>query len=382
MGKYIQDLGRVARGNLRAILTGTYKEGKTDLNTLGDLALLRLDRKTATPSLKGVPKLTKSQKRAVRRFYDPYIRRVTDRYHRLYTWESGGRFCPGYLPEDLFFMDVDRYFSDREEARYLDNKCYYYRLFSNVKQPEPVAMRVGKIWLDGCLHPAAPGKILELLKKEPEVVVKRATGSEGGFGVDFLEGKNLCADFIKLMKTLSCDVVVQRPVRQHPQMAAFHKESVNTLRVVSLLARDKVKIYGVILRIGVGKDRVDNSSRGGVICGVKRDGSLGQIGVLHNGKVLRRHPDGGYLFSEKRVPCLDKVCRLVREAHGFLGHFRLVAWDVAVDENGEAVLIEANLSLGGINDLQVCTGPLFRKDTEKILREVYRGRRRKWTTLF
>jgi hypothetical protein len=72
---------------------------------------------------------------------------------------------------------------------------------------------------------------------------------------------------------------------------------------------------------------------------------------------------------------------LVREAHSFLGHFRIAAWDVTVDEAGEAVLIEVNLSLGGINDMQVCTGPLFGEDTGRILAEVY-GNRRKLNTLF
>lgn len=267
---------------------------------------MRIDRKVVTPPLKGVPKLTRRQKKAVRQFYRPYVRRLSDRYHRIYTHESGGRFYPEYMPEDLFFLDVDRYYSHREEARYLDNKCYYYRLFSNVKQPELVVMRMGKIWLDGHLRPIAKGEILKLLGREPEVVVKRAVNSQGGFGVDFLKGKSLCREFAELIKTIPCDVVVQRPVRQHPQMAQLHKESVNTLRVVSLLSQDKVKIYGMIQKIGVGGDRVDNSSHGGVICGVGKDGRLGGFGVLHNGKVIHRHPDGGIFFRKKVCHILGK----------------------------------------------------------------------------
>ena len=64
-----------------------------------------------------------------------------------------------------------------------------------------------------------------------------------------------------------------------------------------------------------------------------------------------------------------------------MGHFRLVAWDVTIDEQGEAVLIEANLTLGGINDVQMCSGPLFGKDTKKILDEVFRGKRKATTLL-
>lgn len=380
MEKYTQDFCTAMRDNIRCILTGKYEEGSTDLNTLGNYALMRIARVLAKPFLRDVPRLTGRKKRAVRQFYRPYVRRIPERYHRIYTGKSGGRFCPEYIPEDLFFMDVDRYYSDREEARYLDNKCYYYRLFPQIRQPGLVAMRIGRSWLDGSMRLAAPREVLGLLRQEPEVVVKRAVNSQGGFGVDFLGGAGLVPDFRRLIRTIPCDVVIQRPVRQHPQMAELHEGSVNTLRIVSLLSGNQVKVYATVVRIGTGGARVDNGSSGGIICGVQEDGSLGSFGTFCNGEVIRRHPDKGYLFSQKKVPNLERAYGLVREAHAILGHFRLVAWDVAIDRDGEAVLIEANLSLGGIKEIQVCTGPLFGEDTEKILGEVYRGRRRKWTT--
>ena len=126
---------------------------------------------------------------------------------------------------------------------------------------------------------------------------------------------------------------------------------------------------------------MDNGCHGGIYCGVHSDGRLGEIGALDNGEVLYTHPDLGYRFSDKKVPCLGKAIKLVKQAHSFLGHFRLVSWDIAIDEEGDAVLVEANLSLGGIDDVQVCTGPLFGRDTKKILDEVFDSRKRKWTTL-
>ena len=52
-------------------------------------------------------------------------------------------------------------------------------------------------------------------------------------------------------------------------------------------------------------------------------------------------------------------------------HFRSIAWDIAIDENGTPVLIEANFCRGGIDSLQVNNGPLYGKDTKKILDEVF-----------
>ncbi|MDO4292950.1 MAG: sugar-transfer associated ATP-grasp domain-containing protein [Eubacteriales bacterium] len=370
--------------NIRCIITGNYIEGRTDLNTLCNLALIRIDRKTVTPSIKGLPKLSGAQKKQIKRLYGPYVRHMTDRYHRYYTHASG-IFRPDYLPEELYVTRVDRYFSDRQEARFLDNKCYYYRLFSNVKQPEAVGMRIGKSWLDAGLQAVTWETLRERLAKEPELVVKRAVNSQGGSGVSFLDEKDSAERLRRLdslVGQIPCDLVIQRPVRQHPGLMRLHPESVNTLRIVSLLTQDKVKICAVCLKIGVGKERVDNGCHGGIYCGVRPDGSLRARGVLDNGQTVERHPQLGYRLAEQKVPCLKQALALVRRAHPFLGHFRLISWDVAIDEKGEAVLIEANLSLGGINDVQITTGPLFGRDTKRVLNEVFGGKRRRWSTWF
>lgn len=370
--------------NIRCIITGNYREGKTDLNTLCNPALIRIDRRTVTPSVKGLPRLSRTQRAQIKRLYGPYVRHMTDRYHRYYTHMSGV-FRPDYLPEELYATQVDRYFSHREEARFLDNKCYYYRLFSNVKQPEAVGMRIGGSWLDGGLQPVSWKWLKEILAGEPELVVKRAVNSQGGEGVSFIEGGSSgerLGRLTSLIEQIPCDLVIQRPVRQHPELMRLHPESVNTLRIVSLMTEDKVKICAVCLKIGVGKERVDNGCHGGIYCGVRPDGTLRARGVLDNGHTVERHPQLGYRLADQRVPCLGSALALVRKAHSFMGHFRLISWDVAIDGKGEAVLIEANLSLGGINDVQITTGPLFGRDTKRLLDEVFGGKRRRWSTWF
>ena len=54
-----------------------------------------------------------------------------------------------------------------------------------------------------------------------------------------------------------------------------------------------------------------------------------------------------------------------------IAHFRLVSWDIAIDDKKEAVLIECNLSLGGSDDVQVVNGPFFGEWTKQVLDEVY-----------
>ena len=367
---YINDFLKTLAVNISVYIKGDFKEGVQDPNLLGNLALRRLDRKSVTPSLKNIKKLTPAQKSELKRFYSPYIRNVTDRYHRLYT-DKTGVFTPRYIPEELFFTRIDRFYSDREEARFLDNKCYYYRLFSNIKQPGLVVMRVGSSYLDDSLASIGEDTAAELVGRQAEVVLKRAVNSQGGYGVEFYSGSDLKNRFRDIMRSVDGDVVIQLPVKQHSAFSRLHPESVNTMRIVSLLTDDCVKVYAVCLKIGVGKERRDNGCHGGIYCGVEKEGRLKKLGILDNGTVLFSHPQLGYRFEDITLPFVDKAVALVKQAHPFVGHFRLVSWDVAIDEDGEAVLIEANLSLGGINNVQICNGPLFGDDTEKILGEVF-----------
>ena len=185
--------------------------------------------------------------------------------------------------------------------------------------------------------------------------------------------------FVKAIRSLKKDIVIQKTVRQHPELARLHPESLNTMRIVSLLIDNRVEILSRSLKIGAGKSRLDNGCSGGMYCGIRADGTLGRLGALDNGTVVTHHPDLGYQIEGIKVPCLEKCDAMIKRIHQVLGHHRLVSWDVAVDSLGDAVLIEANMGFGGSDDVQVVNGPFFGKYTKRVLEEVYgtTGKRRK-----
>lgn len=53
-------------------------------------------------------------------------------------------------------------------------------------------------------------------------------------------------------------------------------------------------------------------------------------------------------------------------------YFRMVSWDIAIDEMGEAHMLEANFAKGSVNFHQLSNGPLFGEDTKAILDEVFK----------
>ena len=370
---------RIFYDNLMAILTGNFAEGETELNDLCDLALVRIDRHFETPPPSIAPKLSAEEVRRIRGFYRKYISFLSPRFHQLYTGVSGGRFSVRYLPEDFYLTTVDPYFTDRLCSKLEDNKCLYYSVYREIKQPEFLMMKKDGLWQDADGKALSDEEMKELLKKENQAVLKRAVCSEGGAGVYFLSGEHLYEQLMEQMADIPCDVVLQKKLRQHPLMSALHPESVNTIRLLSLYTDGQVRIYSAAVRIGVGESHTDNGMTGGIYVGLHSDGRLKKMGCTSKMQTMETHPDLGYRFEGHQIPSFDKVKELVKKAHKMTGHFRLTSWDVAVDESGEAVLIEPNYSMGGINELQIVNGPLFGSDTEKILDEVFAQRRKRLT---
>ena len=314
-------------------------------------------------------RLTAAQKKEIRAFYAPFF--TPDLiYHELYL-QLTGRFDVRFLPDDVFSNVVDRYYNDGRRAVILENKCYFDRMFEGIPLPETLASRVNGFWSS----PASGQVPFDTIVGELEgrgAVIKQAWGSSGGHSVVFQEH---CTEeaLQKAVRGISEDIIIQKPVEQHEVLAGINATSVNTVRVLSLLTRDGVKILSCFLRCGRAGAHVDNTSSGGFACGIDPDGRLRKYAYTRNDytNAVTEHPDSHVVFEGLYIPSWDKMIDMVRRAHPQSPHFRMVSWDIAVNREGDPVLIEANLN-GGVNRThQILNGPVFGDDTERVLREVY-----------
>ena len=316
-------------------------------------------------------KLTKEQKKQMNDFYSKYVK-ITDISHRFYT-EKTGEFSPYYLPMDIYLNCVDEYYDNRDESKVMDNKCYYYTIFPGIPQPEAVIFRIGGLWYSSNMELVSFEEAGKLLSMEEASFAKQATASYGGKGVMYIskEKGDVLQQFDEFLKHAKGDIVVQKPVKQHKDISNIFPHSVNTMRIISLLSQDGVKIYSSILRLGVGEEKVDNASRGGVTCGINDDGTLKARLYKLNGERYDAHPTNGFKTEGYQLPGYEAAKALVKKAHPMVPHFKLVSWDIAITEEGEAVLVEANLAKGSSEFHQLNNGPLFGEDTPKILDEVF-----------
>lgn len=180
-------------------------------------------------------------------------------------------------------------------------------------------------------------------------------------------------DALEIPGEIDTDILIQRELFQHADLAAFNPTSVNTLRLYSVLDKTgKTKVYSSVLRVGVGDTRVDNYSSGGISCGIDQNGTLRKYGYYKSGERTDKHPVSGIVFNGYVIPSYDKAVDLVKKAHPMVPHFRSVSWDIAITNTGDVILIEANMSRGGVDLLQLSNGPLFGEDTKMILDEVFK----------
>lgn len=318
--------------------------------------------------------LTKEQEKEVLSFYKPYAKPSLV-FHRYFTGVSGS-FYPSYIPQDLYVGYIDPYFNDIIAAKYYDNKTNYDALFHDIPQPNTILKRVNGIWLD-CNNRPLPNadyhQIDDQLSVGTGCFVKEAQKTAGGSGVTYIpQGQFSFQKVLDITKQYDTDFIVQEELIQHEAIARLHASSLNTLRMYSVLGKDgNATIYSAVVRMGSGDAKLDNYSAGGLTCGIQPNGHLRKYGYNKKFEKMECHPTSKVVFSEYEIPNYQGAVELIKKAHPMIAHFRSIAWDIAIRQDGVPVLIEANLCRGGIDSLQLNNGPLYGNDTKKILDEVF-----------
>jgi hypothetical protein len=318
--------------------------------------------------------LTKEMKQEAKAFWAKY-RSVPLLYHNFYT-EKYGEFHKEYIPDEIYYNNLQPYFNHYRLAKALDNKCYYHKMFQGINQPKVVAYRLNGFWYaeDQMLLGGAK-EAFEIVAREKEVFIKRATDSGGGHGVQYLNCEGITEEkFLDELQKFKGDTAIQRGITQHEAIAKINPSSVNTIRIITLLTKEETLVLSAILRMGVGNSKVDNSSSGGMTIGISENGMLKKTACVDKRRFLSEHPTSGVVFDGYQLPSFAEATELVKKASRMVPHFRMVAWDVAILEDGTPTLIEANLYDGQLDSHQIHNGPLFGKNTTKILDEVFFGK--------
>lgn len=314
--------------------------------------------------------LSTSQLEEIQEIWGTHSEGNAEKWISWYT-EKFGTFSPLFVPDSLYYADIERKFNDYGVADVIDHKCYYSLMFPEIKHPECIAYRIRGRWTDSAFSPLSEEDVVDRCVRTGKVIVKPAKGSCAGIGIYIWNDSN--NDVFSLRKFLSVaptDLVIQAFLEQSPRTACFSQSSVNTVRVLTYYAEDDVIALSAVLRMGIDNMQVDNFSAGGLVVGILPNGQLRPWGYTKNGKKLAAHPNG-VTFANHQLVNFDEAVAILRMLHKRLPMCRLISWDIAMDKDDSPVFIEMNLRRGELDFHQITNGPLFGTRTKAVLREVY-----------
>jgi hypothetical protein len=139
------------------------------------------------------------------------------------------------------------------------------------------------------------------------------------------------------------DFLVEERLDPSPRLAAFAPGVVHTARIVTGLAPDGAEILAAALRIGLGRDPVDNLAKGNLVAPI--DVGTGELGSATSkrlkGPRVVAHPVSKAAIAGVIVPDWEVTRSLVRAAAEAMPWSACLGWDVAFTTRGP-ILQETN----------------------------------------
>ncbi len=355
-------------------LRSMVKNSILGLTSIGDSAMDHMERYNNNWKLKhsytsNMSELPMDYKREIQEYWKTYSSGFNTDWHRFY-YSQFGLSDVRFIPDDLYYSNIDKHFNNRKMSIGVDEKNYYDLWFPNIKRAKVVVRKINEIYYNENYTIIDKNEVVRLCLEQPQLIIKPSVGMGRSTGITFLNRGQGEEGITKLIFEGNQNLVVQEIIQQHDDLSRIHPSSVNTIRSISLLFKGKVHLLSSILRMGIDGNQVDNLSAGGIMCGIKENGQLKDIGYSLYGKPYNKHPQG-FEFKGTTVPSYDRIKELIIREQEKFAHFRLIYWDIAVGKDGEPILIEVNLCNGGMRFHQFNNGPLFGELTSEVLKEVF-----------
>lgn len=314
--------------------------------------------------------LTRQQKREIIDYYKKTINKRPKLYWHQFYYSMNGEFSVKYIPNDLYFGQLQYVFYNSIINQAYDDKNLYDIFFPNAVQPKILLKCTnGHFYKDNKL--ISKEQALSFCDNISEAIIKPTFLSAGGSNVRFFSSvdgfdirvnKPVKEVFAKYGKNFN----IQEVIHQHEALAKLNPSSVNTIRVVTYFREQEVVLLYAVMRIGESGSEVDNTTDGGYTCGILADGKLKKEAYGFNPSKGYTISQSGITFEGYQLPCFDKVIETAKELHTHVPQIPIVGWDLTVNTKNEVVFIEMNAPCGLH---QSAAGPAFGEYTDEILKK-------------
>lgn len=331
--------------------------------------VIRLVERKIKESSEFLPELTEEQEKEIRTFWEKHgYRDIPLQWHRFFYGKTG-QVRPDFIPTPIFSQQIKPAMNNVSYGAVWSDKSYLDYFLRGIPTARCVLRNVNGRFLDEQFQLVDRKEAEEILNRYDALVVKPAVDTNTGRGVALLYKPYTVESIIASHRK---NFVVQLPLRQHPDMGQLNASSVNTIRINSVLLEKDAHVMSAFVKVGQAGAFADNSGHDRYFIGIRENGTYMDYAIDHNLNKYTEIPSG-YTFAGQKVPCFDKVCQMIEQAHRQVAHFGFAFWDVCVGEDGEPVVVEMNLKNPDSMIPQVATGPLFGKYAEQVLDYVRRS---------
>jgi hypothetical protein len=334
-------------------------------------------------------RLSRNESRTIRQFWSRHgIGWINLDWYRLFKTLIGEA-DPRFIPEEVFRLAIEPVLCRRDVAMAYHDKNRLDSLFPDVQKPKTLLRNIYGRYFDGEYNPVDATQARRLLAQEDNCILKPAIGGTGSGsnvallrvdqGETLIDGQRFTLTDIERIYVQ--DFLVQQCIRQHPSLAVFHSQSLNTVRIITCRFHDEIHVLAATFRMGNGR-HVDNGHAGGLLCGINIDtGALTSFAFDVNFRTYDQHPISGVAFRQRVVSGFDEIKRLALRLHDRLDYFDILSFDVCLLEDERPCLIEINTFGQGVEPHQMLKGqPLFGSLTNSVLELVVTRRRNGWNS--
>lgn len=323
-------------------------------------------------ALPNVKPIDNKQKDTILNYWRPFLKnkkikkafdiRWFDVYNRTNKFEYK---LEKYIPDGVYYAIVDSFFSKEMESYVMDDKNLYNLYFPDVKQPKTILHKIDGTFLDTEYNIISKEEVINRCIQNGNIIIKPSVATVQGKGIGIWKKNNNSIDELNTLLESSNNLIIQELIVQHKFLSDFCDSCVNTMRLVTLLWKNEVHLTSSVLIMGGANAKTNHLHGGGIVCGILPSGQLQSMAFDGKLNCYEKHPNG-QVFSEITIPNFDKCVDMVKKlAPRLSGVSKLLNWDVTLDENGEPILIEVNITFGG--SVQIAAGPALGNLTEEIL---------------
>lgn len=277
-----------------------------------------------------------------------------DEFYYLYGLDKPGRNSANYIPYWHFREIRDKCNLKLQDSRNYDYKCllrdkFYFELIVNslgFKTPRNLYFFDGRQWKDlvqkkyvtltdikNCFIDG----FLKDISGECGVNVSSIRIEDGIIFIDDIPTKDNTIPLSGDRK-----YIIQERIVQHSGVGKLHRQSVNTVRLVTVMnGKKEIEVFAAGLRIGAGKKRVDNWAKGGIYVGIDIErGVLLKDGFLKPsyGTRVFEHPDSHIVFENYEIPFFCELVEQAKNLHACFYGIHSIGWDIAITEDGPCFL--------------------------------------------